>query len=491
MLCLAMAACEQAAPAAPATVASPTRLDGHPLCGLTVPPKTDFPWRQYWRSFGREGGVSALLKDGNWLWVGTPYGLARLDLQTLDCTPFERVDADPVISLAEVQTLARDLSGCLWADNGRGGLARYCADDSVHGIGWQPLSSGHFGSRLAFDAAGNFWASSPVTRGMAASVHYDGHEPLVGGVWQSQGRKSRLSDDCASWSSTGRFLSPPECREQASWRRRLASLELPAGLELFESSPLATDEAGVWLFVRRGQSATGDLARYALLRFSDDGIGGGAWRVVPWPSMMTFDHQTFVQKTLLVADPDRGGVWIGSPAGLFFSDGRTLQEIPLIASTSLPVGPVVLGLIKDRAGRLWASADEGFFRLDEEADLWRPDLDGAHVRSALTMTLAVDGQNGVWVGSRRPPYLRYFPPATGDLEWREFPDYVAEPVHALLIDGRGDLWVGGEGPLWRYDGESWERVSAMTPILALGEDRQGRIWAGGQSGLYVYDPTGE
>jgi len=62
--------------------------------------------------------------------------------------------------------------------------------------------------------------------------------------------------------------------------------------------------------------------------------------------------------------------------------------------------------------------------------------------------LAVDRQGGVWVGSGRAPYLRYFAPAAGDLDgdqWREFSGSVTEPVHALLIDSRGDLWVGGEG----------------------------------------------
>jgi ligand-binding sensor domain-containing protein len=287
-----------------------------------------------------------------------------------------------------------------------------------------------------------------------------------------------------------------------------------------------------------------------------------------------------------------------------------LEQVPLLAASLIPFGPVALGLDKDKTGQLWAATHEGVLRFGEENDIWQlteigdhsvfitPDEQGgvwalshhtweylsyfdgerwqhysgyddrhcgvrqsavADVGPKLWVTdqcglhvfdgqqwttlggfeferallergpdgklyailkdgrvqrydgvtwevittaeqyrfappgaaLVVDRQGGVWVGANRAPYLRYFAPAAGDLDgaqWHEFPDFVKSQVHALLIDSRGDLWVGGEGALLRYDGQSWESHPDITLVWALGEDWQGRIWAGSYVGLYAYDP---
>jgi ligand-binding sensor domain-containing protein len=62
---------------------------------------------------------------------------------------------------------------------------------------------------------------------------------------------------------------------------------------------------------------------------------------------------------------------------------------------------------------------------------------------------------------------------------------------ALAVGAEGDLWVGGEEALLRYDGASWHSLPAPDSFTALAEDRQGRVWAAGMSGFYVYDLMGE
>jgi ligand-binding sensor domain-containing protein len=61
----------------------------------------------------------------------------------------------------------------------------------------------------------------------------------------------------------------------------------------------------------------------------------------------------------------------------------------------------------------------------------------------------------------------------------------------LLVDAQGDLWVGLEGALLRYDGENWERIPVEKYISVLAQGLQGRLWVGDWEGFYAYDPAKE
>ena len=72
--------------------------------------------------------------------------------------------------------------------------------------------------------------------------------------------------------------------------------------------------------------------------------------------------------------------------------------------------------------------------------------------------------------------------------WHDFGDEIDVPVHNLLLDDAGRLWVGAEGRLMGYDRTTWQRVEGGDMLVALAQGPAGRIWASGPRGLYVYTP---
>ena len=640
ILCAVVAACKKSPSATPLpTVAAqeapivtkepPTRLQDRFLCGLTAPDDDASPWRQYWQYSDVASRVSALLKDGDWLWVGARQGLVRLDLQSLDCTLLERTQTLPNVSLAGVHSLALDPRGCLWA-SGDGGVARYCADTSGEGTGWQSLPGVYATQGLAFDAPGNLWTWHFFGPEGLVRLRYDGHEPPAGGEWQAERVEhwaTEPPDDCNDWFSSSLtydarwFQSPQECRALRDWQRRLASLDLPPGVVVNFSDPAASDGESGWLLARRAHPRATSAEQPVLLRWSD----GTNWQIVPWPLVPGGGDSVpgggdsappGPDNTLMIADQARSGVWIGTSDGLIFSNGQTVQKLPLTGDNLIPTGPTVSDVVLDGAARLWAATRAGLLTYDAESDTWQPtaishdalitpdDQGGLwavsrsfrgyishlspptgdptaseawgggrwrHYAGALpcvltdiaadvggglwltgrkcslwgfngqqvipypddfyahntllargpdgelfaaapdasrfvqrydgatweflprttglgnwrgTISLAADAHGGLWVGYSQAPYLRYL----GRRRQDEFSDAVAEPVHALLVDSQGDLWVGLEGALLRYDGQDWERVPAADTMTALAEDQQGRIWAAGLGGFYAYEP---
>lgn len=65
-------------------------------------------------------------------------------------------------------------------------------------------------------------------------------------------------------------------------------------------------------------------------------------------------------------------------------------------------------------------------------------------------------------------------------------------VTALLQDRTGYLWVGTQGGLYRYDGQSFQQFGReiglqSTYVKSLGEDSEGNLWVAGGDGLYLVD----
>ena len=68
------------------------------------------------------------------------------------------------------------------------------------------------------------------------------------------------------------------------------------------------------------------------------------------------------------------------------------------------------------------------------------------------------------------------------------------PVAIPIFDSQGNLWVGHEYGLLRYDGQSWESIVSETGLVTVNnlvEDSEGRIWVPRSDGLYVYDSVEE
>ena len=464
ILSLALAACIPKT--YPALIAdSPTRLDDHPLCGLTLP-EEDTPWRQVWRTEYTEGGVRDLIRDGDWLWVTTPVDVVRLDLRTLDCTRFGLNGACRCF-LGPLDSTCRfllDPDGRLWVAGGSE-LAYF---DGQH---WRSVSFGRDVGRLAcdlaFDKRGNLWVRSCSLRpGDGSWFRYLGHEPPEDGLWEEKHVYTHWDEnDCDQWFSRGgEFRSPEECRLLADWRRQLASLAPPKGIAPWGGNPLIAAESDDHLWMLAHYTPHDPRPYDALLSFD-----GQNWEVLPWP----------YGSARLVADEARGGVWAGTDEGLVFSDGRRIQKYPLTPGDTVPVGSAIYELVVDGSGHLWALTYAGLLRYDEESDIWQPtEIDEWYI------LLSPDYEGGLWaVSPRRNGSISHF---DGNA-WSHHPfpeDWPCSSVTDILADVGGRLWLSSPHcALQEFDGQVWDEYDSgsRSELLARGPD--GTVYAAGRGGV--------
>lgn len=184
-----------------------------------------------------------------------------------------------------------------------------------------------------------------------------------------------------------------------------------------------------------------------------------------------------------------GDLWIGTEAGLNrllpdqerFEVFRHAPEDPRSLA-----GDSVLALHVDAEGRLWIGSDGGLSLRDPAGGFRHfafPSGDGERrVRAVLSR------ENVLWVGTVRG--LWRLDPATGGFEPAGAGPASDRPVHALALDARGRLWVGGEGmPLSILEPDTgvWQQApQARSEVRSLLVDRSGVLWAGDESGLQAY-----
>jgi len=209
-----------------------------------------------------------------------------------------------------------------------------------------------------------------------------------------------------------------------------------------------------------------------------------------------------------VAQDAQGYIWAGGATGLARYDAYQFVRFPLKehagdAEVISNVAPITAG----RDGRLWLGvASVGLVALDPRTGLsvfYRHDPKNPHsLAGAAVRAIVADGAGGFWVGMQGGG-LDHFHPATGRFEHVRVADGGLPDgnVSALLLDRRGDLWVGtGKGLVRkaraadRYlqvlrDPQDQARLARQT-VSRLREDRAGRLWIGTVSGeLLLVDPA--
>lgn len=198
-----------------------------------------------------------------------------------------------------------------------------------------------------------------------------------------------------------------------------------------------------------------------------------------------------------IAQDGLGFVWLGTGSGLFRWDGYRLTEYALAAiAPGSPRTGRVHALALDEQGKLWAATDRGLARQDPATGQFAVVL-RADAAADIPISLAADGQGGMWVGVGtrlvRLPDAQATPrPAPAGLP--------ESPVKVLLLDRAGALWAGTGRGVYRLaaDGTAFVAIplaqatdSAEPQVRALAQDARGRIWVGGnQSGAYVLDEQG-
>jgi len=198
-----------------------------------------------------------------------------------------------------------------------------------------------------------------------------------------------------------------------------------------------------------------------------------------------------------VAEDGQGFLWVGTPGGLARWDGYRFK---VYKSGSQQPGALpdnyVQSLHGDRAGRLWVGTSAaGLLRHDPATDRFVAiPVGGPQGLSHVSVRqIADDGAGGLWIVTDGG--LDHLDPASGRIEHASVP---GARVWTVLLDRRGQLWIGSAAGLFR-------RTAAGAPLQAvalapgrvvqpqaLAQDAAGQIWAGSlHQGVFLLGQDGE
>jgi ligand-binding sensor domain-containing protein len=284
--------------------------------------------------------------------------------------------------------------------------------------------------------------------------------------WEANVHAFAFTGDGRVWASTSDGLFCLEDKQE-EWRPVVVGGTISVGEG---ASIVADDEGYLWL-----------LGDDALARFD-----GQVWRYWSLPETV----QGCAPRSRTIGE-FRGGIWVAVGAcGLWRFDGETWAKSSLDAE--------VVTFTRGLDDMLYAVTDHGFVYVYDGVrwvDYFVREASDDLENNRPVIAVYADGSiRRAWMsGGGRVLLWRYPPEEMWDDPIRFPTDFT---VASLLVDSRGDLWVGGPLGLLRCDEQVCQSLhfaddSAWRDpdVNVLAEDPHGRIWVGGQGWLSVYDPA--
>lgn len=292
------------------------------------------------------------------LWVGTYAGVYRHDPRGKRFRVMSHDPRDPgSLSVSAVASLLEGEDGALWVGTFGGGLDRIAADGSIRPMRHRPGDPGSLPDDVVWallrDPGGDIWIG---TGGGLARLDPESRTvrrirlPVTGGPGpQGQPAVTALATDSRGrlWIGcfVGLFLLDPAVERVVPFepffqaRKRLLAVDW---IELDERRDV------LWVGMDPG-----DLGRVDLREERFD-----------WQPLRTGDGEILRSEGVWQIAPDgRGGLWIGSGAGLTHYDPARDSFRHFTVAQGLP-GTSVYSLVRDRAGALWMGTGGGLARLE-------------------------------------------------------------------------------------------------------------------------------
>ena len=408
-----------------------------------------------------QGFITALAQDSiGFLWIGTQDGLNRFDGYE-----FKSYYPDPndpgSLPSGNIRALLIDAEGTLWVGTRAGGLSRY-----------DPLAD-------RFET----WRPDPKDPLSLSSDYVTVlHEDRAGVLWigTRDGGLNRFNRDTGTFTV---YLHDPED---------------PNSLARDSVSSLLQDRAGRFWVGTRGAG----LDRW------DETLGGFVHHRWDGKGPTSIRHGYV---TSLLED-SRGQLWVGTRGGVSLWAPETDDFRPWRPEIDLPTAPFadqVRSMVETADGSVWIAAqDFGLYRIDLKNGRIRAlhnEPDDPHSLTGAATALLEDRTGTLWIGT--PNGLDRHAPRTRRLQAYRRPESGAQELAiespwAVVDDGQGGLWVGGQGQglrhinlaedqwqSWRHSEDDPESLPSDS-VYALTRGRDGGLWIGTNKGLAFLEPSG-
>jgi ligand-binding sensor domain-containing protein len=204
-----------------------------------------------------------------------------------------------------------------------------------------------------------------------------------------------------------------------------------------------------------------------------------------------------------ILEDSKGKIWLGSiGSGVYFYDGVNFQNF---TTEDGLVNNEVTSIYEDKSGNIWFGVNGGLSRYEPseesrnsgksifqnfiiEEDSIREDHTGKIIpdfsRPPIEVTSIVEDKTGkLWIATRGNTFVY-------DREKFTAVTYRGKPfknVRSLLKDSKGNIWLGGNDGLWRYEpsaassaGDGTFTNFSQNFVGYIIEDSKGNIWTGSE-----------
>ncbi|MCW5978910.1 MAG: response regulator [Bryobacteraceae bacterium] len=402
----------------------------------------------------RDNDVTALVVDGEGLWIGTGVG----GLLHYSKGVFRRYDSRDGLPDDHIVCLAI-WEGKLWVGTHNGASSF----DGARFKAVRPeMVTGHV-LALASDSEGNLWIGmrKRVVRlaGRQATAFSlpDASELLLihagrrGGIWIASHERTYEHRD-----------------------GKLARLEWPALAATEMQTALEDRRGGLWVVPSAG----------GLWRFEQDGAKARQWARLG--KKATGENEPF---TVLFED-QTGGLWAGTNEGRL----HHFREQPFVTLGRRDglSNDYIYSVYEDNEGVLWVGTPTGLNRIQEgrvSVFTTRHGLPHEHVNA-----IGGAAEGGLWIGTSGG--VSRFEGGRVRRTYSVRDGLSSDSVRTVLEDRRGNLWVGTHrsgldvlsGGQWRHYGMG--SGLAGDSVRHIHEDTRGAIWVGTGRGLTRFDDQG-
>jgi|GEM_PF-4953917 len=449
----------------------------------------------YWQAVDLTQGIQTVTTQGKAIWVGTPYGVYRVDPHTGTYIAYEEVG--PVSQLLPTE------NGQLWA-LGTEGVFFFNGQqwEKLNGIGTTDVIS------IGIDKQGDLWLFHPSGRfGGTPAKHFTGHLPPEGAwsydayfPYQVPQQFNLNVTDCQAWLAVAAlYRTPAEC-EALKAARALANVS--------DYTLTAIDQDGsVWWMTNSG---SWDALTFTLHHLLNTGVTDQKLPTARLENTTVNQDLGSTHVYALAPDPSQG-VWLGTSRGLLYSDGETVRKIPLAQDQhTLRAGPRNIAI--DTDGNAWIVTARGVQKLPAQSSSWQ-DVHDFGLSRALNGwalgTIAAAREGGIWAthgqdlwrfgGSTATPLMNPALPASscrllhlavdqaGNV-WSPLGDCTAR---AIVFKPQTGEWLLDPSDSYPPSQTTWQVTNPPDVGHIQDEARgpDGRIWFVGDRGIAVYDPA--